>query len=81
MRSNGSSPQPTEPSLLTGRTVFTPEVLELMQNAVQDAIAEHHRKGHPVAICREGEIVMLYPDGSTRPLEEAPAAETAPHTA
>jgi hypothetical protein len=42
--------------------------------AVQDAIADHHRAGNPVAIWRDGQIVLLYPDGSTRPVdaEESP---------
>jgi hypothetical protein len=40
-----------------------------MQRAVQAAIEEHHRLGNPVPIWREGEIVLLYPDGSVQRLE------------
>jgi hypothetical protein len=44
-----------------------------MDRAVKNAIAEHHLHGDPVAIWRDGQIVWLYPDGSTRPIdEEAP---------
>lgn len=43
-----------------------------MQRAVREAIAEHHRLGHPVAISRDGRAGWLYPDGSFRPLDEAP---------
>jgi hypothetical protein len=75
MRSNGHSP-----SNGTWRT--NPEVLEKVFSesvafAVEQAIAEHHRAGNPVAIWRDGRIVMLYPDGSTIPVEEYDAAQAA----
>jgi hypothetical protein len=46
---------------------FTPQVIKLMQEAVTDAIAEHHRLGYAVVIQEEGQMLWLMPDGSTRP--------------
>lgn len=46
---------------------FTPRVIKLMQQAVSDAVAEHHRLGYAVVIEREGQLLWLMPDGSTRP--------------
>jgi hypothetical protein len=45
-------------------------ILPSMQQAVSDAIADHHRAGNPVAIWREGKVVLWYPDGSYRPVDE-----------
>jgi hypothetical protein len=42
-----------------------------LREAVREAIKEHHRAGDPVAIWRDGRIVLLYPDGSTQPVEGA----------
>ena len=50
--------------------VFSDAALDAMQRAVERAVDEHHRLGNPVAIWRDGRVVMLYPDGSTRPVEE-----------
>jgi hypothetical protein len=47
-----------------------------MGRAAQKAIAEHHRAGNPVAIWRDGQVVLWYPDGSYRPVEPD-AAEAA----
>jgi len=44
------------------------------REAVRAAISEHHRAGDPVAVWKDGEIVLLYPDGSTGPPEPAPAS-------
>jgi hypothetical protein len=51
-------------------------VADAGQRAVREAIADHHRAGNPVAIWRDGQIVLLYPDGSTRPAEETTASES-----
>jgi hypothetical protein len=42
-----------------------------MGEAVQDAIADHHRAGNPVAIWHEGKVVLWYPDGTYRPVDES----------
>jgi hypothetical protein len=53
---------------------FTPKALDAMQRAVSQAIAEHHRLGHPVAIWQDGRVVHLYPDGTTRPIDKPQTA-------
>lgn len=53
---------------------FTPKALDAMQRAVSRAVAEHHRLGHPVAIWRDGQVVHLYPDGTTKPIDDRQAA-------
>jgi hypothetical protein len=56
-----------------GDSFFTPHALRCMQRAVEEAVAESHRLGHPVAIWRDGRVVRLFPDGSTEPVEKAAA--------
>jgi hypothetical protein len=46
---------------------FTPRVIRLMQEAVSDAVSEHHRLGYAVVVERDGQRLWLMPDGSTRP--------------
>ena len=46
-------------------------VEKAMKRAVSQAIAAHHRAGNPVAIWKEGRVVLWHPDGSYRPVEEA----------
>jgi hypothetical protein len=43
-------------------------VVNAMKRAVKEAIAAHHRAGNPVAIWKEGQVVLWYPDGSYRPV-------------
>ena len=33
-----------------------------LKEAVAEAIAEHKRRGHPIAIWRDGKVVLLHPD-------------------
>src|SRR5438874_934388 len=49
-----------------------------MERGVREAIADHHRAGNPVAIWRDGQIVLLQPDGSVQPVygEEPAPGET-----
>lgn len=47
-------------------------VFKAMKRAVKQAIARHHQAGNEVAIWRRGKIVLLAPDGTTRPVEEEP---------
>jgi hypothetical protein len=47
--------------------LFTPRVIRLMQQAVSDAVSEHHRLGYAVVVERDGQRLWLMPDGSTRP--------------
>jgi hypothetical protein len=49
--------------------VFADVVDRAMKRAVKQAIAEHHRAGNPVAIWRDGQVVLWYPDGSFRPVD------------
>jgi hypothetical protein len=44
-----------------------------MKRAVREAIAAHHRAGHPVAIWRDGQVVLWYPDGTYRPVDRQDA--------
>jgi hypothetical protein len=52
-------------------------IWEGMQRAVEEAVADHLRVGNPVAIWRDGQVVLLHPDGSIQPVngQEAPAGE------
>lgn len=78
MRSNGQAGNTGLKNWKTDASVFAELVADAMDEAVREAIAEHHRAGNPVAIWRDGRIVMLYPDGSTRPLEpNQPALDAA----
>ena len=77
MNSNGQR-SPNE----NGHWRSDPEVLvrivrEEMRQAVKAAIADHHRNGNPVAIWRDGRVVLLYPDGSIRPVDEPDSAAAA----
>lgn len=77
MKSNG---QPTTSGTGNWRTdlqAFSDAVERAGNRAVRAAIAEHHRAGDAVPIWRDGGIVLLYPDGSTRPLEEVRAERAA----
>jgi len=40
-----------------------------LTDAVRNEIEKHHRAGNPVAIWREGQVMLLYPDGSLRPAD------------
>ena len=72
--SHGSADWKSDPA------VFSEIIARLGDEAVQDAIAEHHREGRPVSIWEDGRIVLLYPDGSRRPLAEV-EKEATPHAA
>ena len=65
--SNGRSASSDDQSWRGNVERFSELVSVGMQRAVDNAIAEHHRAGQPVVIWRDGGIVWLYPDGSTRP--------------
>jgi hypothetical protein len=67
-RGNGKKEQRVE--------VFGKAAREAMQRAVAEAVADHHRAGNPVAVWQDGQVVMLYPDGSTRPVEKEAAASS-----
>jgi len=47
---------------------FSDLVENAMKRAVKEAIAAHHHAGNPVAIWKEGQVVLWYPDGSYRPV-------------
>lgn len=43
-----------------------------MKEAVAAAIEDHRRAGNPIAQWRDGRVVLVHPDGSVHPVEEAP---------
>jgi hypothetical protein len=43
-----------------------------IKEAVAAAIAEHWRNGRPVYVWRDEQVVALYPDGSSAPVEKKP---------
>ena len=49
---------------------------EALHKAVAEAIEEHWRAGRPVHIWQDGQVVALYPDGRTEPVEKAPTPAT-----
>jgi hypothetical protein len=49
-----------------------------MSEAVKEAISDHHRAGNSVAIWREGEVVLWYPDGTFRPVADGDVPEGKP---
>ncbi len=81
MNSNGHAKRNGRTDWKNDVHAFAETVVRVGNEGVRDAIAEHHRDGRPVAIWQEGRIMMLYPDGSTRPLEESPEAEADPQAA
>jgi len=56
---------------LQNTDAFADAVLRGMKQAVRDAITDHHRAGNPVAIWREGKVVLWYPDGTYPDVEES----------
>ena len=68
MSSSLQRPSTNEPS----RPVDSERLAELVENAmkraVKEAISAHHRAGNPVAIWKDGQVVLWYPDGSYRPV-------------
>jgi hypothetical protein len=74
MRSN--DPQSKARSEEEGRAelrAFSDLVENAMKRAVKAAIAAHHRAGNPVAIWKDGQVVLWYPDGSYRPIPSGTA--------
>jgi hypothetical protein len=67
MRSSDKG-SPGERPWLTDPDAFCDQVVEGMQRAVREAVAEHHRLGNPVAIWRDGHVGWLYPDGTFHPV-------------
>lgn len=47
---------------------FSDLVENAMRRAVKEAIAAHHRAGNPVAIWKDGQVVLWYPDGTYDPV-------------
>lgn len=80
VKSNEAADSHDLPDWKSDPSIFSEVVVRLGNEAVQDAIAEHHRDGRPVSIWEDGRIVLLYPDGTRRPLAEV-EQETAPQAA
>jgi hypothetical protein len=73
MRLNDPQPKASEQERRAELRAFSDLVENAMKRAVKEAIAAHHRAGNPVAIWKDGQVVLWYPDGSFRPV----ASETA----
>jgi hypothetical protein len=52
----------------TDSKAFADLVHRALQEGARRAIEEHHRAGNPVAIWRDGQVVLWYPDGSIQPV-------------
>jgi hypothetical protein len=39
-----------------------PRMLEAMSQAVREALLEHKRAGNPVAVWRDGQVVLIQPE-------------------
>ena len=68
MKSNEPLAEQSKPNIPMDSKAFADLVEKAMKRAVKQAIAEHHRAGNPVAIWRDGQVVLLYPDGSIQPV-------------
>ena len=68
MSSKLQRPPPTEQSCEVDSRRLAELVEHAMKRAVDAAIAAHHRAGNPVAIWKDGQVVLWYPDGSYRPV-------------
>ena len=53
-----------KPELSQRAATFPDVAFRCAQQAVRKAVREHHLLGNPVAIWRDGRVVLLYPDGS-----------------
>jgi hypothetical protein len=71
MSSNDQDPPNEQMDWRSNPKVLAELVQAAMNRATREAIAEHHRAGHPVSIWRDGRIVRLYPDGSVQPISDA----------
>jgi hypothetical protein len=68
MKSSVQPPEGNEPSGRVDSRRLAELVENAMKRAVKEAIAAHHRAGNPVAIWKDGQVVLWYPDGSYRPV-------------
>ena len=68
MKSSIQPPGPGKPRGLSDSKLLADLVENAMKRAVKEAIAAHHRAGNPVAIWKDGQVVLWYPDGSFRPV-------------
>ena len=68
MSSSIQPPEVNDPSRPVDSKRLAELVEHAMKRAVKAAIAAHHRAGTPVAIWKDGQVVLWYPDGSYRPV-------------
>lgn len=73
MKSSDAAPEAIEPQELAKLQAFSDLVENAMTRAVKAAIAAHHRAGNPVAIWKDGQVVLWYPDGSYGPVPDETA--------
>ncbi len=78
MKSSVQPPRANEPSSRLDSRRLAELVENAMKRAVKEAIAAHHRAGNPVAIWKDGQVVLWYPDGSYRPLPSETGEATHP---
>jgi hypothetical protein len=70
-----------EPSLENGKNdhldaeTLANLVTTVYREGVRKEIERHHRAGNPVAIWRDGQVVLLHPDGSVQPVNGTGEAE------
>ena len=73
MKSSIQPPEVGELHRLSDSKLLADLVENAMKRAVKEAIAAHHRAGNPVAIWKDGQVVLWYPDGSFRPVPSDPS--------
>jgi hypothetical protein len=71
MSSSSPATEAHQTSPLTDSEQLAELVENAMKRAVKEAIAAHHRAGNPVAIWKDGQVVLWCPDGSYRPVPAA----------
>ena len=46
----------------TERVLDIPRILRALRDSVEEALLDHKRSGHPVAVWREGRVVWVQPE-------------------
>ena len=65
----------SQSDLWSDSELFATRVQQSLEQAVQEAIEDHHRAGNPVAVWRDGQVVLWYPDGSYQPVPSETSAD------
>jgi hypothetical protein len=59
---------------LNERVGNVPRILEVMNQAVREALLDHKRAGNPVAIWRNEQVVWIQPEDISTEFDDEPAA-------